>query len=363
MKLNAKKAAQVFRDEADSLRSEPINSSWEEKVTHFSNLCATGGAMTHIAFFGTELLAKAVDLDVDLFAVKPKRAPDNPQAYSARSLCKDVLVPLTAEFGINIGVTGREPLNNMPYFRMEYLGDGTPVHPKAQPAFDYMLELVEELSSISTEADARAALRAFLTVRRRYQVSYANDEGEIFISPEKLARNIIEFVQQGSDGGKRAQAVAAGLFDVVYGPERVESGRINDPSRKYPGDVCVRAAETPEIWEKAIEVRDKPVAASDVQIFTRKCAEKSVKEAAVVMAAEKQSVLQEAELASWALDMGVGLTLFHGWSSLVNQALFWADIAKPEAALSAVGYIEARLIGLQASENAVALWQELTRAE
>ena len=49
--------------------------------------------------------------------------------------------------------------------------------------------------------------------------------------------------------------MVAGLLDVFVGAERVESGRINDP----------------KVWEKAIEVRDKPVAASDVQIFGNKC--------------------------------------------------------------------------------------------
>jgi hypothetical protein len=43
-------------------------------------------------------------------------------------LCHSVLVPLSAELGFSLGVTGREPLNNQPYFRMTRLDDGTPVH-------------------------------------------------------------------------------------------------------------------------------------------------------------------------------------------------------------------------------------------
>ena len=54
-----------------------------------------------------------------------------------------MLVPLSAELGFNIGVTGREPLNNQPYFRMTRLGDDTPVHEKGRAAFAFMLELVE----------------------------------------------------------------------------------------------------------------------------------------------------------------------------------------------------------------------------
>jgi hypothetical protein len=83
------------------------------------------------------------------------------------------------------------------------------------------------------------------------------------------------------EGGRRAQAVVAEHLDVFAGPERVESGRINDPSRKYPGDVCVQSAYDPDVWEKAIEVRDKPVATADVQIFGKKCVDMGVREAAL----------------------------------------------------------------------------------
>ena len=71
------------------------------------------------------MIAKAMRLDVDLFAIKPLHAHDNPNAFSARSLCHAVLVPLAADLAISIGVTGREPLNNQPYFRMTRLGDNT----------------------------------------------------------------------------------------------------------------------------------------------------------------------------------------------------------------------------------------------
>ena len=49
-------------------------------------------------------------------------------------------------------------------------------------------------------------------------------------------------VEDASENGRRAQAVVAGLMDAFAGAERVESGRVNDPSRRHPGDVCVRAA-------------------------------------------------------------------------------------------------------------------------
>jgi SacI restriction endonuclease len=149
-------------------------------------------------------------------------------------------------------------------------------------------------------------------------------------------------------------------MDVFAGADRVESGRINDPSRKYPGDVCISSAVHDDEWDKAFEVRDKPVAASDVQIFANKCIEMGVREAAVVMVADKQVVLDAETLSAWAAERGLSLTLFHGWTSIIEQALFWADMPKQDGARQAVAFIHDRLQGVEASAEGVSLWDKLT---
>jgi len=362
MKIDKTAAMAVLKEEARLSEKEAVDANWVAKVEKLSQLCADGVSKTHIAFLGTVMLAKSMNREADLYAIKPTHAQDNENAFSARTLCHGVLVPVAAELGISIGVTGREPLNNQPYFRMNRLGDDTPVHPGGRAAFDYMLGLVEELSKLRARRDAREALRAFVAVRRRYQTRYATPDGKITITPEHLAALIATFVKENSEGGRRAQAVVAGLLDVFAGTGRVESGRINDPSRKYPGDICVRIVEDPEEWEKAIEVRDKPVSASDVQIFGKKCIDAGVREAAVVMVADQQLPLDAKALSTWASGFGIGLTLFHGWQMVVDQILFWAELPKPEAAILAAERIEARLIAVEASSEAVARWQSLVRA-
>src|ERR1700693_59468 len=162
--------------------------------------------------------------------IKPNLARANANAYSARTLCHTVLVPLAAELGFNIGVTGREPLNNQPYLRMTRLGDDTPVHQSGRAAFLFMLELVEELAKRKTsELDVRRALRAFISVRSAYVPKYRARAGDKLITPEQLVVALKAFILDNSEGGKRAQAVVAGLIDVYAGVDRVESGRINDP--------------------------------------------------------------------------------------------------------------------------------------
>lgn len=360
MRLDKARAAQIIRDQALLLASDKGDPAWIAKVEKLSQLCEEGVSKTHITFLGTAMLAKALDLRADLFAIKPAHAKDNAHAFSARTLCHAVLVPLAAELGISLGVTGREPLNNQPYFRMTRLDDGTPVHGGGRAAFDYMLELVRELQALTSEDGALGALRAYIGVRMGYQPRYGVREGAVQITPERLTLAIIEFVRADSEGGKRAQAIVAGLLDVFATPDRVESGRINDPSRKYPGDVCVRYAANPETFEKAFEVRDKPVAASDVQIFGKKCVDMRVPEAAVVMASERQPSLDAAQLAQWAAGFGLGLTLFHGWPAFIDQVLFWSALPKFVAANHAVPLIHDRLVAVEAAPESVALWDRLT---
>lgn len=349
-------AEAVFRAAArdDAL----VDPAWVVKVEHLSTLCELGGATTHIAFLVTSMLARAVSGTYDLYAVKPAHAGDNADAYSARTLSEKVVVPLAAELGVNIGVSGRQPLNNQPYFRMKRLDDGTPVSGRARPAFDYMLTLVAELSA-ATPIQAQAALGAFIAVRRRYQTVYTTNDGALSVTWATLPQAISLLVSENSEGGRRAQAAVAGLFDVFAGADRVESGRINDPSRHYPGDVAVSAHD--DGWEKAVEVRDKPVSDADVHIFARACLAKGVREAAVMLAHPNQARLDETSIAQWGANAGIGLTLFYGWRHFVDQVLFWASAPRTDGAAEAVERIEARLIGVEASPDAVSTWQRLTR--
>lgn len=357
MTIAVEEAARVFRVEAESAASMGAESTWVEKIERLSALCEQGGSSTHIAFLGTSILAKSVDSNVDLFAIKPTHAGDNANAYSARVLCHSVLVPLAAELGVNIGVSGREPLNNQPYFRMTHLGDGTPVRANARPAFEYMVSLITELQRYST-SQARVALRAFIAVRRRFQVVYATHGGAVSVTWASLSSVIEVFVAESSEGGKRAQAVVAGMLDVVAGPDRVESGRINDPSRHYPGDVAVRGIDGR--WEKAIEVRDKRVQESDVYLFGQTCLNRGVRDAAMVLASADQHQLDEAAITKWAAGLGLGITIFYGWEYFVDQVLWWSSASMAEGAAEAVRYIESRLIAVEASPAAVQSWHALT---
>jgi len=79
------------------------------------------------------------------------------------------------------------------------------------------------------------------------------------------------------------------------------------------------------------------------------------------MVAERQERLDTLELGRWANSLGIGLTLFHGWGSFVEQALFWSALPKPVAASNAIRFIHQRLVTVEVSPAAVDLWQSLTQ--
>lgn len=361
LRIDGRAAEAVLRAAAAAgASSDPL---WERDVERLSQLCEDGVSKTHIAFLATSLLAKAVDPRADLRAIKPKLSPGNPNAYSARSLCHGVVVPLSAELGFSLGVSGREPLNNQPYFRMTTLGDNTPVHPGGRAAFDFMVQLVDRAQRLDARA-ARKAIAAFITVRRRFQRSYALAGASTSVSPEALIDAINVLVSANSEGGRRAQAAAAGLLDVVFGTGRVQSGRINDPSRHYPGDVAVLEGDpaegAPDVFEKAFEVRDKPVRFSDVAVFGRTCVDRGVTEAAMVLVSDAQLAIDPEDVRRWSESLGISMTIFSGWHAFAEQCLFWASPPKREAATLAVETIRQRLIDVEASSDAVAKWDALT---
>src|SRR5450432_783449 len=114
MKIQTGKATQVLLEESARANPDNIKKSWELKIEQLGELC-DASSRTHLAAFATAALAKATDIEVDVHSLK--RGQQGPRAYSARSLAKDVVAKQAPLLGIDIGVSGAEPLNNQPYFR------------------------------------------------------------------------------------------------------------------------------------------------------------------------------------------------------------------------------------------------------
>ncbi|MBV8882780.1 MAG: restriction endonuclease, SacI family [Chroococcidiopsidaceae cyanobacterium CP_BM_RX_35] len=197
MRLDKVQAVSVLYREATLATTENVSADWVKIVEQFSESCQ-GASKTHIAFLDTAMLAKAVSLQVDVFAVKA--GAEGPGAFSARGLGHGVLVPHATELGINLGVTGREPLNNQPYFRISRVSRDIPVHSNAKPIINMLCDILDRLALIQTEREAREALRSFIYVRRNYQPKYLEiAASEANISSEQLVSVIETFVQENSE--------------------------------------------------------------------------------------------------------------------------------------------------------------------
>jgi hypothetical protein len=347
---------------AAAINTQVPEAAWVDRIETLSGIVQYRVSATCITMLGTAILAKALNPEVNLFWFKPTHvdAANKSRSYSARTLCHAALVPLSAEYGFSLGVSGREPLNNQPFFRMERLDDGTPVNPAAQAAFDYMMTLIGEVQSLPNSAAAERALHAFIAVRRRYMMQYATAGEATIAAPAALIEAVAEFMLLGSAGGSHAQAIAAGVMDAALEPDRVESGRINDPSRHYPGDVCIWTSPEREAVARAIEVRDKPVRASDIHIFARRCQSEGVQDCGVLMVSQGQPALDEAALAEWADALNINLRLWCGWGPFIREALFWSESNAGQAAATAATRARVRLIEAEVSAEALENWDALT---
>lgn len=301
------------------------------------------------------MLAKSVTRGVDVYIVKAREGSEG--AYSARSLAHGVLVPFAVKHGIDLGASGREPLNNQPYFRIERVTHDSPIHGSARAAFNALLDLLGDIAKIQTEEGARTVLRTYLHVRSivKRSVSIARDAA--IVSPGELAGLIRAFVEAASEGGKRAQSCVAGLLDVYAGHDAVDMDRVNAPDKHAPGDVSIRSRIVKDAWDKAFEVRDKPIAESDLMFFARKVAAAKCTEAVVVAVAPNQERFSISEAVKWAREHDVQLSVFWGWESLVAQVMLWSDNARNRALTAVPGAILTRLQGLEVSDAGIDKWK------
>jgi hypothetical protein len=355
-RIDKTRARSILFEEAARAAAGFIDPAWERLIEAFSQACETS-SRTHIAFLGTATLAKCLDIRFDAFAVKES---EGERAYSARGLCHNVLVPNAPEIDINLGVTGKEPLNNQPYFRVLRVSRDMPVRGPVRPVIDMLCGILDRLETLTTEAEARQALRAFIAVRKRYGQRYAPlTRITAAMTAEELLATISSFVGESSEGGRRAQAIVAALMDMFAGSERVHVGRINDPSRTVPGDVAVRLRDDPARWERVFEVRDKPVSREDLLLFITKCRDAGIAEIAVVAVAAAQEAIPLAEARAWAIERGMTLSVFRTWDELVRQALYWGPTPQIEALAKLPAIIYERLVGLEVSPAGASAWLDL----
>lgn len=352
-------ARQILQEEAIRVKTHPAPDVWKDRVRALSEACEEVGVRSHVAVLGNAILAKATNINVDPFSLKER--DDSPGAYSARGIADPVLGPWAVDVGLDIGVSGPNPLNNQPFFHADRVSEQLKgVKGSARKPLSILCDVLKHIAWIHDPEEARTALRAFIEVRQEYSAGAPSYEYSAAVADapiRALADKITEFVGEHSEGGKRAQAVVAGLLDVLVGPERIVTRSVNDPSRDTPGDIGILKPGSMEL-ERVFEVRDKVVAAPDVRRFVEKVAHTRIQRAGIVAVATKAAILTPS-LYDFATERGVVLEIFQNWPSLVMHVAFWSPATPATVATAIHERVYVRLIEIKAHPGTLKRWQEI----
>lgn len=328
--------------------TRPVPESW----TLFTQQTFEMTAKTYTSALGTVLLARATDARVDPLSIKAKYGPDT---YSLRTLGHEVIVPAARELGFSIRNTGREPLNNQPFFRYDHMSIVTRVRNRSE--YD---SFVAGLSSIrSADRDeALAALAAFLRVAISVAArldEYAIDEGTLTVP--SLVGVVRRLLDEGIDRPRKAQALVAAAFDVTH--TDVRSRKINDPSRDYPGDVQAFDHGEPIL---AAEVRAKNVRSTEIQSFVSACRGANIERAFMIIFWPSYHPVSAGAIRRKALDdFGILLTIIDDIEALLIAVLGWSDLSLEAALRLFTMSVHNRLKEIEVADQTLAQWVELLR--
>lgn len=341
-----------FREALElALSASPLPAAWLERTKKVGE----SPSKTFIAMLGTALLAKATEPKVDPLALKVR---DFPTAYSARSLCKDVLVPCAVEAGVHIGTTGREPLNNQPFFRHERVGPEMKVRPHVRPHLDYLCLSLGAMKKLNRE-QAIEAFAAFLRVRiQEGPKSAVPLVVEHALGVPDLATKSASFISSDPENGKRGQALVAAALDLVF-PD-VRTTRVYDPSRHWPGDVVVYDEDTVTF---SVEVKQRLATDTEILQFAERCAQMGVQRAMAAILDPDQPLLEVDELREMAWQRhGVHLSVLIGAAELLYGALTWTTKPLADALRELPQLMATRLDEMEVSAEGQAAWAALFKA-
>lgn len=277
--------------------SRPVPHEWLE----ITERVAESRAKTLVVVLGTALLARTTDDHVDALALKQDFSTT---AYSARTLCHQVLVPVSKDplRPFHLGATGREPLNNQPFFRFDHLDsiDRT----RWEGDLDYLRGCLRELNGRGSDY-ALGALAAFVRSRMAVQDRWTAAIRELVPDHTEvvaLLDELEDFLREGTtDRPLRLQAVVGGLVRLTE--LEVSAQAVHDPSRHAPGDVHVPDEHEPH-W--AAEVRGKHVPLHEAVDFVERCASwGTIRSCWLIVLAQDQDPLDRASLAAAAHQRGM----------------------------------------------------------
>ena len=281
------------------------------------------------------------------------KATYGPNSFSQRGLAHEVLVPAAVDYGFSLRTTGREPLNNQPFFRYDHMSliDRT----GNVQDLDRLREALGILNG-GSQADAAAALAAFLRVafEEANKIADLLPPADFAADADKLRDALDTFVGETDERPRRVQATVAAMLDMIY--YNVGTRKINDPSRDFPGDVQAYEAGRPIM---ATEVRGKPVRQTEVRAFVVALRAAGIRRGFVVVLCPDHSSLPR-DLVPWAWqEHRVVLTIVESMAALLGSVLAWSSVAIETILRQLPQRVSSRLAEIEASPTSQERWLEL----
>jgi SacI restriction endonuclease len=348
----AQAAARFSQALALARSATPVPQEWVKHTERMHD--ARSGTFTPM--LGTALLAKATDRRVDAFALQEGAGH---RSYSARGLATAVLVPQAVLNGIDLRTGGAEPLNNSPFFREERVGTHLKVHPRARKDLEALIEALTDADFLEGD-DAVEALAAFLRTRERLgERPRLIDPGPGVLGVADLADAAARFIGANPEGGRRGQAYVAACLDLVFAD--VQSGAINDPDARVPGDVVV-GTETDAVTLSA-EAKQKVVTDATITQFVARVATANIARAIYAALSTKQPLLDANALERAALERhGVLLTVLTNPRELLRAAFLWTSLSLETALAEFPGLLAKRLVDFGCATSSGEEWAAMVKS-
>lgn len=307
-------------------------------------------AKTWVPAFGAVLLARSVNDKIDPGSIKVLKEPARDKTFSLRRLAHEVLVPLSRELGFSVRTTGREPLNNQPFFRYDHVDDIDRVGSPADLA--RYRELLDQVGLLDCQ-QALLALAAYLQVgiaESRNKLPRA--EPPVSVGLTVLSDSIDKMVKIPGLGPWVTQALGATMLSIRHPGVIVR--RLNDPSTDYPGDVQGVNAHGEVVV--CLEARCKMVTFADSVAFSSACAAGDMHKAVLLALGEQRDEsLAIAARRSWD-DQGVVLNVITTAEQTFQQLITWADGSAQEILARIPGEMEKQLIAMEAPGHVTDAW-------
>jgi hypothetical protein len=325
---------------------DPVDPLWEQRARELEEWPSN---RVGIAAFGTALLAKAANPDIDPLSLTEDSGPCG---YRPRNLAKMVLAARREDYRYALGTPAPDPLAASPWFgdvaRIDLI---TKWRAQMRVRAD---RLVSWLGSLRAD-EAETALVAFLRVRmeiyrERQQLSGLSQVDATRVSYGDLVGALKPFIESNPEEGRRGAALVAAAFEAA-GYE-VVARPVNDPGQL---DVDIRKGGE---LVMGIEVKQKPATAQDARDIAQGAAQAGASKALLCALDPRQERLDGERLVLGAdSDYAVVLEIVYDVGSLLRLAIFSSAVRREDFLARLPGDLARQLEALNASAEARSRWK------